>query len=198
MSETRFREAVAAFDRANSLDPHHELVGGVERPRELVQAERLSEWVERLAPDASEALRLAARCQHLRRWEIPRDSYPAGRSGYLKWRARLAQFHAQASGEILEKLGYDAATIERVRSINLKQGLPADGEVQVMEDALCLAFLEHELEAFAKKHDDATLSRILRKTWAKMSPHGHELGLALPISERPRRLLEAALARGAT
>ena len=94
MSATRFERAIQAFDRANSLDPQRELVDGIERPRELVQAERLGKWIERVAPQASEALRLAARCQHLRRWEIPRDSYPAGRSGYLKWRARLAEFHA--------------------------------------------------------------------------------------------------------
>jgi len=194
MSATRFERAIQAFDRANSLDPQRELVDGIERPRELVQAERLGKWIERVAPQASEALRLAARCQHLRRWEIPRDSYPAGRSGYLKWRARLAEFHAQVSGEILEQLGFDDATIERVRRINLKQGLSRDAEVQAMEDALCLSFLEHELETFAEKHDDPTLSRILRKTWAKMSPQGRELVGELTLPERVRRLLEKALA----
>src|SRR5215471_10765287 len=138
----RFARAISAFDRDNAEDPTTIRVGGADRPRELVQAERLSAWVDRLRPDAPEALRLAARCQHLRRWEIPRNTYPDGRIGYLEWRKALLRFHADRSTEILRRTGYDDETIGRVRTINQKRGLKMDRDVQTMEDALCLVFLE--------------------------------------------------------
>ncbi len=193
MNSDRFARAVAAFDQANAEDPVREVVSGVERPRELVQAERLSAWVERLEPQASEALRLAARCQHLERWKIPRSSYPDGRVGYLQWRTKLARFHADRAAEILRGAGYDDATIDQVRRINLKQGLRSDRDVQTMEDALCLSFIEHEFDAFAAKHDDQKLIEILRKTWKKMSARGHETALGLDASPRLKALLEQAL-----
>src|SRR5688572_14815512 len=138
MDRERFESAIAAFDQANAEDPAHEQVGGVARPRELVHAERLAAWVERLEPSPSEALRLAARCQHLQRWKIPRSSYPDGRVGYLRWRTQLARFHADRAAEILASAGYERALIDQVRRINLKQGMRSDPDVQTMEDALCL------------------------------------------------------------
>jgi hypothetical protein len=187
----RFRAAVEAFDRENAGDPRREGA----RPLELVQAERLSEWVERLEPEASVALRLAARCQHLRRWEIPRGEFPDGRVGYLQWRTRLGRFHADESAKILAAVGYDAATIEHVRRINAKQGLRSDPDVQTMEDALCLSFLEYELEPFAEKHTDEKVVEILQKTWKKMSERGHAAARALAptLPERARSLVMHAL-----
>ena len=167
MDRDRFERALAAFAQANSEDPTAELLLGVERPRELVHAERLAAWVDRLEPDPSEALRLAARCQHLERWKIPRSSYPEGRVGYLQWRTQLARFHADRAAEILGQVGYERALIDQVRRINLKQGLRSDPDVQTMEDALCLSFIEHEFDAFAAKHDDKKLIEILRKSLEK-------------------------------
>lgn len=175
----RFEAALRAFDAANAEDPSSIQDGGRARPRELVQAERLSRWVERREPNASEALLLAARCQHLRRWCIPRTRFPEGRVGYLQWRTELGRFHAAESERILRELGYDEPTIAQVKKINLKQGLRSDPATQVMEDALCLSFLEHELAEFAGKHERVKVLEILRKTWKKMSPRGHELGLEL-------------------
>jgi hypothetical protein len=184
--DVRFWAAVEAFEREHARDP---------RGVSALEAERLARWVERLDPDASEALCLAARSQHVRRWEIPRAQFPEGRVGYLQWRTRLMRFHADESAKILAAVGYDAATIERVRRINAKQGLRSDPDVQTMEDALCLSFLEHELEAFAAKHDDAKLIEILRKTWKKMSERGHAAALELSpnLPERARALLTRAL-----
>lgn len=159
-----------------------------------MDAERLSRWVARLAPDAPEALELAARCQHLRRWEIPRSSYPEGRIGYLEWRKELSQFHAARAGEILREVGYDAETIERVALINQKRALKLDPDVQTMEDALCLAFLEHEIDEFAAKHSEEKLIDILQKTWRKMSDRGHAEALALPLSPGVQALVGRALA----
>jgi hypothetical protein len=190
----RFAEALTAFDHANAEDPVSLRVGGTERPRELLQAERLSTWVDRLRPNAPEALRLAARCQHLRRWEIPRNTYPDGRIGYLEWRKALSRFHADRSGEILRRAGYDDDTIERVRAINQKRGLKIDADVQTMEDALCLVFLEHELEGFARKHPAEKIVDILRKSWRKMSDEGHANALALTFAPEMKALVERALA----
>lgn len=189
----RLQVALAAFDDVNRLDPNTIRVDGEEQPKELVQSERRSVWIERLDSNASEALRLAARCQHLRRWEIPRSTYPEGRRGYLEWRAALAKFHAARAREILEQAGYDPATVEQVNRINLKRGLRTDADTQTMEDALCLSFLEHEIDEFAAKHDEAKLVDILRKTWRKMSPRAHELALGLELSPAVAALVRQAL-----
>src|SRR5439155_8011942 len=129
----KFEAALRRFDEENSRDPNRE--DG--QPRELLYARRLEQWVLKLCPNADEALRLAARCQHICRWEIPRDSYPMTRPGYLKWRADLKKFHAQKAGEILRETGYDDETIRRVQDLNLKKHFPGDAEARVLEDALC-------------------------------------------------------------
>jgi hypothetical protein len=187
MDSERFQRAIAAFDRENAADPTEVVLGGAARPRQLVEAERLSAWVERLDPHASEALLLAARCQHLRRWEIPRSDFPSGRVGYLQWRTRLARFHADEAENILRNVGYGDDDIARVRRINVKHGLRSEPDVQTMEDALCLTFLELDLEALSLKHDDAKIVDILRKTWRKMSPPGRLAALDL-VPQLPQRL----------
>lgn len=194
MDRDRLEIALARFDALNAEDPEQLIVDGTPRPRELVQAERLERWVLRLAPNASLPLRLAARCQHLQRWAIPRAHYPEGRLGYLKWRKDLAHFHAERAGAVLNELGFEDGVKDALRSIQLKQGLKTSPETQVMEDALCLAFLEHEFEAFAAKHDDAKIVDIVQKTWRKMSPTGHAHALALPFSPQSLALIQRALA----
>lgn len=193
MADERFQAAVAAFDAANAGDPNQRTVAGALRPRELVDAERLSEWIDRVMPEAPEALRLAARCQHLGRWHIPRSDYPQGRAGYLRWRTALSRFHADEAERILRRVGYDDATIAEVRRINVKQGLRSDPLVQAMEDALCLSFLEHELEEFAGKHDSDKVISILQKTWKKMSPHARELAGGLALAPPVAALVQRAL-----
>lgn len=196
-SDRRSR-AIAAFKAENGRDPNLIRDGAEQRPRELVDAERLATWVQRLAPRASEALTLASHCQHLRRWELPRSDYEPGRIGYLKWRKALSRFHADRAGEILSGLGYDAETLASVRQINLKQGIQHNPDVQTMEDALCLAFLEHEIGEFAAKHPDDKLIDIIAKTWGKMSETARRLALALPMDERVAGLVRQALARASS
>jgi hypothetical protein len=193
MDRDRYERAIAAFDRANAEDPNSLAVAGVSRPRELVQAERLSAWVTRLEPAASEALLLAARCQHIRRWQIPRGSYPAGRVGYLQWRTELGRFHADTAARLLEEIGYEHDLIDAVRRINTKQGLRSNPDTQIMEDALCLAFLEHEFDEFSRKYPAEKVCEIVQKTWKKMSPRGHELALQLPFSAEALALVTRAL-----
>ncbi len=190
---SRLERAFAQFDRINASDPRMETVAGAREPKELLYARRMSERLDRFEPQASEALRLAIRAQHIARWEIPRSAYPEGRSGYKRWRTRLMQHHADLAGRILAEVGYDEVTIERVATLLRKQGLKRDPEVQVLEDVVCLVFLEHYLDDFAESHDDEKLVGILRKTWVKMSERGRSAALELPLSERASSLIESAL-----
>jgi len=185
----KFEAAIRRFDAENSRDPNRE--NG--RPCELLYAQRLTGWVLRLRPDASEELRLAARCQHICRWEIPRGSYPMTRAGYLKWRADLKIFHAQKAGEILRETGYDEATIRRVQKLNLKKYFPNDPETRVLEDALCLVFLQFQLAGLAAKTAEGKTINALQKSWAKMSELARSEALKLNYSEREKILLQRAL-----
>jgi len=190
--DEKFHAAIRRFDGENSRDPHQE--NG--RPRELLYAERLTGWVLKLCPDASEPLRLAARCQHICRWESPRENYPPTRPGYLKWRADLKKFHAGKSGAILRETGYDDQTIRRVQDLNLKNNFPADPECRVLEDALCLVFLEFQLTALAAKTDDEKMINALRKSWEKMTGAARAEALKLHYGDREKALVERALKPG--
>ena len=187
----KFLAAVRRFDEENSRDPNIE--NG--RPRELLYAERLTDWVLKLQPEASEALRLAARCQHICRWQSPRENYPLTKPGYLKWRADLKKFHAEKSGAILREVGYDDATIHRVQDLNLKKNFPADAESCVLEDALCLVFLEFQFAALAAKSDDEKMINALRKSWGKMTAAARAEALKLNFGEHEKKLVTAALAQ---
>ena len=193
-STDRFRRAVERFDGANAEDPHRELVDGVEQPKELVYARRMTACLDRFRPDAPEAVRLAARCQHIRRWTIPRADYPDGREGYRRWRTDLARFHAATAAAILRDVGYGDDVVARVESLLRKERLKADPDVQLLEDVICLVFIEHHLADFAPKHDDETLLGVLRKTWRKMSDAGHRAALALDLPANLRLLVERAVA----
>ena len=186
----KFDAAIRRFDEENSRDPNREN----SQPRELLYAQRLTDWVLKLSRDASEALRLAARCQHICRWQSPRENYPMTRPGYLKWRAELKKFHAQKSGEILHATGYDEETIRRVQDLNLKKNFPADPEVRVLEDALCLVFLEFQFAALAAKSDDEKMINALRKSWEKMTEAARAEALKLAYGEREKSLIARALA----
>ncbi|MGB2401799.1 MAG: DUF4202 domain-containing protein [Akkermansiaceae bacterium] len=195
MNETMLRDAYRRFDAANAEDPNTLEVNGRLQPKELVFAKRLSEAVLSLDPDASTALRLAARCQHIRRWEMPRSTQPMGRAGYLKWRTLLKKFHAEQSANILAAVGYDTELIERVQKLNLKQNLKTDQDCQTLEDGLCLVFLEYQFDALIADTEPEKLLGIVRKTWAKMSPRGQQATSKITFSEQGTRVLQQALAQ---
>jgi hypothetical protein len=192
--DARFAAALRRFDKENARDPNVEIVEGVPQPRELIYSRWLTDWVLKLCPAASEALQLAARCQHLCRWEIPRVAYPMTRPGYLQWRVELKQFHARKSGAILRAGGYDGETIRRVQELNLKRNFPHDPESRVLEDALCLVFLERQFAGLARKTDDGKVINALQKSWQKMTPAAHALALKLEFGPRETSLLAQALA----
>ncbi|MBM4183158.1 MAG: DUF4202 domain-containing protein [Gemmatimonadetes bacterium] len=193
-SDPRERAALDRFAAVHREDPRSVVIGGVSKPRSVHYHERLGHWVRTFDPAASVPLRLAAACQHIRRWEVPRAEYEAGRRGYRQWRSDLAKMHARVAREILTEVGYDQATIARVEALLEKVGLAHDSEVRLFEDAICMVFFENEYADLAQKHDDDKLVDILRRTWGKMSPAGHSAARALAagMPDRERQLIERA------
>jgi hypothetical protein len=180
MTQENYQAAIAAFDKANMEDPNKEVADGKEHPKELLYAQRMSEMQERYAPEASEAVKLAVRAQHIQRWKIPRSNYPMDKQGYLQWRTGLYKFHAETAGRIMQEAGYDDTMIARVKPIVSKKGLKVNAETQLMEDVVDLVFIEHYLVAFVAQHpeyDEAKWVQIIRRTWQKMSTHAHEFAL---------------------
>ena len=189
----RFEMALRRFDEENSRDPNTEIVNDVPRQRELVHAQWLTDWVLKLCPNASEELRLAARCQHLCRWTIARGSYLMTRAGYLKWRADLKIFHAEKAGEILREVDYPAETIAKVQALNLKKNFPRDPECRALEDALCLVFLERQLADLARKSTEDKVINALQKSWQKMTDAARTEALKLNYTPEEKALIERAL-----
>lgn len=191
--KTKFQSAIQLMDEANKADPNRETWEGKAYPKELLYAQRMTACLDQFEPNASEALQLAARSQHICRWEIPRANYPKTRLGYTQWRNQLKSFHAQKAGEILKKAGYDEEMIARVQFLILKKRLKLDAETQTLEDVICLVFLTYYLKAFATQNTTEKLIGILRKTWRKMSDRGQKTALEWPLPPKVKQLLRQAL-----
>jgi hypothetical protein len=181
--QARFERAIALFDAANAEDPNQDQG----QPKELLYARRMTGMIVRYAPDASEVAQLAVRAQHIRRWTVPRSSYPMTKEGYHAWRTGLYKFHAETAGELMRQAGYDDAMIDRVKAAVGKRGLKVNPDTQMMEDVTDLVFLEHYMLDFAGKHADYSEEKwleIVRKTWKKMSERAHAFatggGIKLP------------------
>jgi len=193
-SDSRLAQAIARFEAAHREDPRQVASSGELLPWSVHYHRRLTHWVLHFDPGASVPLRLAAACQHIRRWKVPRTEYGAGRRGYRRWRSDLAKMHADLAREVLTEVGYESETIARVEALLRKIGLGRDAEMQLFEDAVCMVFFENEYVDLAAKHDDDKLVDILRRTWSKMSDSGRRAALELvaTLPERPRRLVETA------
>ncbi len=189
----RFRQALQRIDALHSEDPEVEQVAGAEIPAELAYAHRMTTWLLRIAPNASEALRLAVRAQHLCRWQLARSEYPMDRAGYKAWRREQLKRHAALTSKVLSDVGYEPELVERVAVLIGKRKLQVDSETQTLEDVACLVFLEHYFGDFAKRHEDEKLVTILKRTWPKMSRDAQLLALDLPLARSERALVEAAL-----
>ena len=193
-SSSRYDAVIAAIDAANVADPNLIEVEGQAEPAELVYGRRMSATLARMAPDASEPLQIAARGQHIERWRLARKSYPEGRAGYLRWRKDAKEVHARRLGDIMAEAGYGAGDIDRVGALVRKEKLKLDPEAQLLEDVVCVVFLEHYLPPFMAKTDPAKLPGILAKTWKKMSDFGHAEALKLNVPPQVLHLLEQGLA----
>lgn len=193
MKPTRFETAIALIDQKNSEDTNVYEVFGLKYPKELLYSQRMTRKLLQFEPNASKALQIAARAQHICRWKIPRSEYPMDRVGYLKWRETLKKMHAEMTAEILGQVGYDQEFIDRVSLLINKKLIKKNEESQTLEDTICLVFLDYYFDEFAEKHNDDKVIDILRKTWAKMSDRGHEAALKLPFSEKGLALVKKAI-----
>jgi hypothetical protein len=191
---SRLDDAFAQIDTANAADPETEEVDGEQVPKAVLYGRRMSARLEAFRPDASEALKVACRAQHIRRFEVPRDSYPMDRAGYHRWRTDLGKRHAQHAAEIMAAVGYDEDTIERTESLLRKKNLAKDPEAQTLEDVACLVFLEHYYAPFIADKDDDKVVVILQKTWKKMSDGGRAAAKEIAVEGRAKTLLAKALA----
>ena len=194
MGPTRFETAIALIDKANSEDINTYQVAGMAYPKELLYSQRMTRKLLQFCPDASNALQIAARAQHICRWKIARDTYPMDRIGYLKWRETLKTMHADLTTDILKQVGYDDEFIERIRKIILKKLIKKNPESQTLEDTICLVFLDYYFDEFAAKHPEEKVIDILKKTWQKMSEAGQKEALQLNLSQSASQLIKQALA----
>ncbi len=187
MADARLTEAFARIDAANADDPTTIVVDGVTRAYGVFYGERMSAWLEKLVEAPGDALSIAVRAQHVRRFDIARGSYPMDKPGYFAWRNALKDHHASIAAKIMADLGYGDDEIVRMRSIIRKERLKREPEPQALEDCACLTFLENEFVAFADKHPDDKVIDIVAKTWVKMSDAGHALAVAM-LPALPERL----------
>ena len=194
MKPTRFEIAIALIDQKNAKDPNTYQSNGVSFPKELLYSKRMSQKLLQFKPNASKALQIAARAQHICRWQITRKEYPMDRIGYLKWRETLKKMHADITTEILKEVGYDDDFIKRIAILINKKLIKKNEESQIIEDVICLVFLDYYFEEFAAKHTDEKIIDILQKTWKKMSEDGHAAALKLSFSDKSLSLIQQALA----
>ena len=180
----RLESVLKAIDAYNDKDPR-----GYEKP----YSEKLTNWVMRLNPEPSEALRIAARGQHIGRWTIARNAYPMDRGGYLRWREDLKRFHAKTVGDIMTREGYSESECEAVRQIILKKNFQSNPDGQTLEDALCLVFLEAQFEELHQKTPDPKMIDIIQKTWKKMSDKARTAALAMKLPPEHLDLIQKAL-----
>ncbi len=189
----KLKKAFDLFDAFNKQDPNRIVWDDNSFPAAYFFALKLYDWIKILNPYAGEALLLASRSQHIGRWTSARNSYPEGKAGYLQWRMDLAKFHASKTAELMANAGYEEGIIEQVQHIILKKNLRTDPEVQTMENALCLVFLQYQYEEFIHKHDEKKVIRILQKSWHKMSDPGRNAALTITYSAEGKQLLDKAL-----
>ena len=194
MNPTNFEIAIALIDKKNAEDINSVYLHDAVFSKELLYSKRMSQKLLQFKGDASEELQIAARAQHICRWKIARNEFPMDRVGYLKWRETLKRMHTEITSEILKEVGYPDDFIKRVSFLINKKMIKKDEESQVIEDVICLVFLDYYFEAFSEKHEEEKIITILQKTWKKMSNEGHKFALNLNFSEKSLTLIKKAIA----
>ena len=186
-------QIIEKIDKINSEDPNIESVDGRDMPKELIYGRRMTEMLYIYDKNPSEAMQIAARGQHIKRWAIPRSDFPMDRKGYLKWRTELKLMHGQLLTEILESNGVQQDMIEQVSDLVTKKRLKNDKDTQELEDVICLVFLKYYFSDFASSHEEEKVVSIVRKTWGKMTEKGHKMALELNYLDKDLEIIQKAL-----
>ncbi len=189
MNEDKFNTVLSKIDALNAEDPNRVMAGDKACPRELLYSQKLTDWILKLAPQASEELRIAARGQHVCRWKVPREQYEMNRQGYLRWREGLKKFHAETVAGLMKEAGYEEQKIQRVKTLILKKDLRGDPETQTLEDGLCLVFLETQFADLIAKTPSEKMVVIVQKTWQKMSARGKAAALTVSMGQAEKNML---------
>lgn len=193
MPNSNVEKIFALIDEINSQDPNTTNVNGVSQPNELIYGHYMSECLNQYWPDANAFLQIAVRAQHIKRWHIKRSEYEMGKQGYLTWRRELGKFHAALTQQLMVENGYSEQDAQVTSSIIRKEKIKRNPDSQTLEDVACLVFLQHYFDAFAQKHSEEKIIRILQKTWGKMSEQGHNIALSLTLPEHLAQLVNKAL-----
>ena len=188
----KIQAAFNAFDDYNSADPETELVDGKNTPRALVYGQRMSARLNQFDSNASEAVQLSARCQHVGRWEIARNTYAMDKKGYFQWRHAEKVHQCNIADKILRECEFDEVIIEKVKFLLMKKELQSNSDTKLLEDVICLVFIEFYLEEFAAKHDDEKVIDILQKTIKKMTPKAIDEISSLSLSDKIKLLIQKA------
>lgn len=176
----QLNQVFALIDAANAADPRAEEWDGKPWPKELLYSHRMTQMLARFAPNASEAVKIACRAQHIERWKTPRNTYPMTREGYFKWRTDLYKVHAERAASLMQQVGYTSESIERVKMIVGKKNIKTNPESQLLEDVAGLVFIEHYMLDFAGQKPNYSEEKwigIIQKTWNKLSPESREFVL---------------------
>lgn len=179
--QSEFEQATAFIDAANAEDPNKDSDGENMYPKELLYSHRMSDMIDRYAPGADDAMKLAVRAQHIQRWKSPRNAFPMNRQGYHQWRSELYNFHAETAASLLSRAGYPEEILERVRKAVGKRELRTNPDTRLVEDVAALVFIEHYMLEFAGKHpeyDEEKWLHIIHRTWNKMTEQGQKFALS--------------------
>ncbi|MFY0687884.1 MAG: DUF4202 domain-containing protein [Cyclobacteriaceae bacterium] len=190
---SKLQSALDAIDAINQQDPNIERDNGQAVPKEILYSRRMTEMLLKYEESPTEELQIAARGQHIKRWDIPRKDFPMDRNGYLKWRTNLKLMHGRLLSEIMDQAGYDQSSIDTVSTLVTKKKLKTDAASKKLEDVVCLVFLQYYFADFSKEQQEDKIIDIVQKTWEKMTEKGHEMALQLPLGETELELVKKAL-----
>lgn len=198
MTSSRLTTVLAAIDNINSEDPNQTIIDGNTKPNELLYGEYMTTCLTQYFPQSNELLQIAVRAQHIKRWQLKRTEFDAGKAGYYQWRIAQGKFHAQLAKSLMLENGYDESEAEITACMLRKEKLKANSDTQTLEDVACLVFLQYYFDAFAAKYtetdNEAKIIRIVKMTWGKMSDRGHEIALSLTLPDHLAALVGKALA----
>jgi len=198
MTSSRLTIVLAAIDKINSEDPNQTIIDGNSQPNELLYGQYMTTCLTQYYPESNELLQIAVRAQHIKRWQLKRTEFDAGKAGYYQWRIAQGKFHAQLTKSLMLENGFDENEAETTACILRKEKLKTNSDTQTLEDVACLVFLQYYFDAFAAKYteqdNEAKIIRIVKMTWGKMSERGHEIALSLTLPDHLAKLVGKALA----
>ena len=198
MTIEALNNTLSKIDEINGQDPNSIVFNGTSQAKELLYGQQMTDCLKQYWPDANELLQIAVRAQHIKRWQLKRTEYPAGKAGYYQWRIAQGKFHAQLTASIMLEQGYTDKQAEQCATIIRKENLKTNSDSQTLEDVACLVFLMHYFDEFAAKYteqgNEAKIVRIVQLTWRKMSEEAHDIALTLTLPDHLAAIVAKALA----